>query len=125
MPSELDTLLELRGHVHIVHHVPGRIRLRIAPSFLSDLDRTSRNRVTEELRSLPGIRTMRINPAAGTIIIEYAARQITPDTWELVLKGHRDDARRCLRTLLEQSLPARSAVAPFTELDTPSNKEPT
>lgn len=121
---ELNTLMELRGHVQIVHHVPGRIRLRIAPSFLSHLDRVARNRVTEELRSLRGIRGMRINPAAGSIIIEYAAGHITPGTWELMLKGDRDDAQRGLQALLEQVPPARSGDAPFTELDTPSNKEP-
>ena len=122
---DLNTLLGLRGHVRIVHHVPGRLRLRITSSFLSHLDRADRNRVTQELRSLRGIRGMRVNPAAGSIIIEYAPGHITPGTWECLLTGDPDAARMHLQTLLGRPLPLPSGDSLPMEIDIPSDKEPT
>lgn len=101
MPSpELDTLLALRAHVHIAHHVRGRIRLRIAPTLARNTAQIDRKQVEQALRAIDGIGAVRVNPAAGSVVVEYAPDRITPETWVALLKGDPQEARIRLESLL-------------------------
>jgi hypothetical protein len=97
---DLDTLLSLRGHVHVAHHVPGRIRLRITPTLVKSAWRVDRSRVEQALRAIRGIGGVRINPAAGSVVVEYVPSQVAPETWDVLLTGDEDAARERLETLL-------------------------
>jgi hypothetical protein len=121
----LDTLLALRGHVQVAHHVPGRIRLRIAPTLVKSAWRADRNRIEQALRSIQGISGVRINPVAGSVVVEYIPNRVAPGTWEVLLKGDEDAARERLETLLGLP-PALSSGNPTNaELTRPSDKETT
>lgn len=97
---DLDTLLALRGHVHIAHHVRGRIRLRIAPTLARNTAQVDRKQIEQALRAVDGIAAVRVNPAAGSVVVEYAPDRIPPDTWVVLLKGDPDEARIRLQSLL-------------------------
>jgi hypothetical protein len=95
-----ETLIALRGHVRIAHHVPGRIRLRIAASAVGKLGQVDRDRVEKALRAIDGIRAIRVNPAAASVVVEYAPSRISPNTWDILLNGDPEDARQRMRALL-------------------------
>ncbi|MBS3799445.1 MAG: cation transporter [Thioalkalivibrio sp.] len=97
---ELDVLLELRGYVQIAHHVRGRVRLRINYARAHKIGREDRERIGEALRSIPGINAVRMNLAAGSVVIEYAPAKIAPDSWDIVLLGDPQSARERLDTIL-------------------------
>jgi hypothetical protein len=76
-------LLLLARHTNIVHHIPGRIRLRLLPSVVKvaggmDLDHL--------MNCLPGIIKTRVNTIVGSVVIEYDHKQLSPELWESMVK---------------------------------------
>lgn len=124
-PPDLDTLLALRGHVQIAHHVRGRIRLRIKPTLVRDLGHLDTERIRKALQSIRGIGAVRLNPAAGSVVVEYAPDRIAPGTWELLLEGEPMEARKRLQTLLGPDLERLSSELPMAELHPQLDKEHT
>lgn len=98
--GNLEILLGLRKHVNIAHHVRGRIRLRIAPALIRSPAQLDRERIEQALRNIEGIDAVRLNPAAGSVVVEYAPDRIPPDTWTLLLNGDPEQARTRLQSLL-------------------------
>ena len=122
---DLDTLLALRGHVHVAHHVPGRIRLRITPTLVKSAWRVDRDRIEQALRSIRGIGGVRINPAAGSVVVEYVPSRVAPETWDVLLTGDEGEARERLQSLLGLSQTVSSGNPTKTERSRPSDKETT
>ena len=74
-----ENLLRIAAHTQVVHHIPGRIRLRILPSALKlvrgmDVDKT--------LGALPGIKGVRINAVVGSVVLEYDSSKLPYNLWE-------------------------------------------
>jgi hypothetical protein len=68
---DFSALPALRRHVAIIHHVPGRIRLRIGASILaagSGIDTAALRRL---LDSMTGISDVRLNAAEASLAILY------------------------------------------------------
>ncbi len=79
----VSDLLLLARHADIVHHIPGRIRLRLSPSVVKvagDVD------LDQLVRCLPGIIKTRINVIVGSVVIEYDCNRLSPDLWESIVK---------------------------------------
>jgi hypothetical protein len=95
-------LLGFRQALSIVHHVAGRIRLRVGPALLSRLAAVNGESVQGLLRSLGGIRGIRVNAAAATVIIEYDPQRLAPGMWETLLEGGDAEAAALLSRLLHQ-----------------------
>lgn len=75
----IDRLIDLAAYAQIVHHVPGRIRLKIklAGSLLAqDLE------ASELTKYFNGILDARANVAACSIVIGYDTGIIAPNLWE-------------------------------------------
>lgn len=102
--AALEALLALRQYVSIAHHVRGRIRLRISRSAVYSTDRLDRKQIEQALRTIPGINSVRVNPAAGSAVVEYATDRINPETWVLLLTGDSNAARIRLQSLLGSEL---------------------
>jgi len=80
-------LLGLRRHLSIIHHLAGRIRLRLGPGLwmgASEFDRTQLQRLLE---ALEGIRAVRVNRAAASVVIEYDPIHLPPGDWETLVRG--------------------------------------
>ena len=77
----VENLLRMAPHLEIVHHIPGRIRLRILPSGL----RTAMEIDLQQIRdNTPGILSLRINALVGSVVIEYNRNRLDPDLWNLL-----------------------------------------
>jgi hypothetical protein len=77
--SVIADLLLIAPHTEIVHHIPGRIRLRLKRS---GLDVIAKIDVESLMRGVPGIRSLRINPVVGSLTLEYDQKRLSYSLWE-------------------------------------------
>jgi len=108
---DFDMFLVLRKHLKIVHHVPGRIRLRVAAALFKEFDGIDSQVFDKILGAIAGIKDVRVNALAGSVVISYAAKQIKPSWWDTLITGEQGRAVDLLRQLLVDELaPAVEAV---------------
>ncbi|GAB6039610.1 hypothetical protein [Endothiovibrio diazotrophicus] len=98
--TTIETLLELRRELTPLHHVPGRIRLRLGFGLVRLLPRFNGASPEGWLGRLPGILDVRFNPAAASVVIEYDPRQVPPESWNRLIEGDDRDAKATARSLL-------------------------
>lgn len=99
--SDLASLLRLRAGLAIVHHIPGRIRLRLDPSTLAWANDEGVNPelAAQWLGDFPGVKRTRVNAAAASLIVEYDPKRLAPSNWETLILGD-DDAALALALAL-------------------------
>lgn len=99
--AELTDLLSLRAGLAIIHHVPGRLRLRIGQPVLDwaagrGLDAAgaaawlaglAAGRATGVAVGLPGLIGLRLNPVAASLVIDYDPRRLPSHWWETLMQG--------------------------------------
>lgn len=71
-----DSLKKLRDWVSVVHHIPGRIRLKFnlnAVAFARQLDVKA---YKQDIEAFPALKSYRLNMMAGSLILEYDARAL-------------------------------------------------
>ncbi|MHC1728624.1 MAG: HMA2 domain-containing protein [Syntrophobacteraceae bacterium] len=85
--TEICDILLLAKHVNIVHHIPGRIRLRVSPSGVSVARRTDFDRL---MNGIPGVLKTRVSPIVGSIVIDYDCERLPPDLWDLLVRCNYD-----------------------------------
>ena len=79
----IDDLLKLARHTEVVHHIAGRIRLRVLLSGIA----ISRGIDLEQIRThFPGILDIRVNTLVGSVVIKYDQRRIAPEIWTTMSK---------------------------------------
>lgn len=104
----VDKLQRFGACVHIAHHLPGRIRLRLtqleeAPA----LDATERSLLEqarsfrELLDSIPGIVSIRVNLVARSCTVEYDRAVIPFQAWPDLLAGVRSAEAGVLIRIIE------------------------
>lgn len=66
-------LLELRPHVVVAHHLPGRLRVRVRPGLAAVrmLSRHAADGPDALRRLLPGHPAVNVNPLSGSLVLEY------------------------------------------------------
>lgn len=102
-------LLDIRAHLRIAHHVPGRIRLRIVPTILSAVRGLDSGLLKLPFAELAGIHAARINPFGLSAVVDYDAETLPPDWWETALEGSDDevlDLSDCLQELWGETIGA-------------------
>lgn len=78
-------LVDLEKYLNVVHHVPGRIRVKFSPLILTKPAALSAMREHSELPA--AIKGARANMAARSIIIEYDPEAIHPEVIEELISG--------------------------------------
>lgn len=96
----IEDFLALRGHLSLVHQVPGRLRLRLGPGLWAQAGKISETGLRQGLKSIQGIRDVRLNITAASLIIEYDAKAIEPEAWQRLLEADEDRARDQLQQWL-------------------------
>lgn len=112
---DLTAILEHRRELSIIHHVPGRIRVRISRALgaraRASVDPDSLDRV---IRAISGIEDVRVNPAVGSVTIRYDKSTIDPDWWSTLLEGDSKDAKQLIEKLVATVLAPAIQVAEQT-----------
>jgi len=94
-------LIELSSYFSIIHHINGRIRLRVSPKIKElNSENISLNDIESLSEKINGIKNIKINKIVGSITIEYN-NAIFPDSlWvDLVEQRNLDEIAVLLNTL--------------------------
>jgi len=84
-------LARYAGWLRVAHHIPGRIRLKLATEGETGL----RDALAEVKRfvgaasTAPGIRAVSLNLLARSCLVEYDPAQIAPAAWTDLIAGNR------------------------------------
>jgi Heavy metal associated domain 2 len=99
---DVEQFLHLRRQVHIVHQVPGRIRLRLGPGLWGKVAKADRDILRQLLERLQGIDDVRVNPAVATVIIQYDPDQVLPQDWATLVEGEAQAAETLVHRWLQR-----------------------
>ena len=80
----MQEFLELRALLEVVHHVPGRLRLRLDPRLRAH---PAAGELGQWSANGSGILSTRINPMARSLVVEYDPKRIDPAALEAFLAG--------------------------------------
>lgn len=82
-----EAFLAIRQCLFIAHHLPGRIRFRFDPALRELISGDDVLAFKDVWARIPGVKDLRINNAAASVVIEYDADEIEPGLWERLLHG--------------------------------------
>ncbi len=119
----IGILLAARRHCRIVHHVPGRLRLRFDPAGIAAALQGESgpgqpqwarlDRLKAALDGIAGLLDTEVNPMACSLIITYDPSHLAPALWNRLVAGSPAEAAAALDDLLPlpadlsaESLPA-------------------
>ena len=102
MQIPISDVAQVAEFFSIIHHIPGRIRIRVnvtklpaikkwasetslrelLPAEQSDNGKGGENFIITLLQSLPAVKTIKVNAIVGSATIEYDKALFTPQLWE-------------------------------------------
>ena len=87
MNVSAEKLIELGAYFSIIHHIKGRIRLRVSPRIKEHKHHVG----IEDIEALParinGIKSIKINKMIGSLTIEYDHAVFPDHLWENLVAG--------------------------------------
>ncbi len=86
-----NLIAQLLPQLRIVHHVHGRLRLRLQPSVFSLLPHIGSGHAEAWLAQLPGVTESRLNLNAASLVIQYDSQRIQPQWWERLIAAKRTE----------------------------------
>lgn len=97
---DVESVLVARRHVRIVHHVPGRVRLRFEPLPLMAAFGGRIDALKAALARIRGIRGIEVNLAACSLVVQYDPAALPPAQWDRLLTADAAAAVALLDSLL-------------------------
>ena len=108
-PDPVDLLLRAGEVLAIAHHIPGRIRLKLAEGATAAVLSEGRFPTPERLRSVAGVRSVKLNLLARSCVVEYDPTVVPPIAWVDLLAGRRTAASAPLIAALAAVVADRGA----------------
>ena len=105
----VEDILRLRPYLRIVHHVHGRIRVRLSAAALRAAHRGHLTAFRRFIESLDGVRTVRLSEATLSAVVDYDRCGVPPELWHVLIDGPDDAARRAFAALTS-SAPCNEAA---------------
>ncbi len=96
MIPDLTPFLDLRRYISIVHHVPGRIRLKLSLTALAHLPKVDPAPFVDLVSRVKGVKETRVNKAALSVVVEYDSSSIPPSLWERLLTAEPEEVQTIL-----------------------------
>ena len=96
MIPDLSPFLHLRRFITIVHHVPGRIRLKLSLTAIAHLPKVDPTPFVDLVSRVKGVKQTRVNKAALSVVVEYDSSSIPPALWERLLTAEPEDVQALL-----------------------------
>ncbi len=92
--GSVENLLRFATNLRVAHHIPGRVRLKLAAEGASGLAQviSEAKRFGQSVNKVAGIRSVNLNPLAQSCTIEYDAKVIPPEVWQDLVCGTRSAA---------------------------------
>ena len=94
-----DDVIRLREHLQIVHHIQGRLRVRISTSALGEPGHSQVQGLRRFIESLEGVQRLRISATTRSAIVDYNQKNLSPQLWESLIDGSDDAVRSAFAAL--------------------------
>lgn len=96
--TTIDLLRRLAALLRIVHHIPGRVRLKLDAAPGPELAAAAGevNALNRALAGAHGIRSVAVNPLARSCTIEYDPALIPPSAWPDLLADEKSPGAEAL-----------------------------
>lgn len=98
------TIRRVAPMLAIAHHIPGRVRLRLAVGTEAGMAATlaEAQQFLRSVTAMVGIRSVNLNPVARSCVVEYDPKVIPPAAWQDLVGGVRsEDAEALVRALAD------------------------
>lgn len=96
----IEDVTQVAEFFSIIHHIPGRIRIRVNVAKLPAIkkwaketklreilgENESENFIITLLKSIPAVKNIKVNAIVGSATIEYDNNLFTPNLWECWVK---------------------------------------
>ena len=99
-----EKLLELSKYFTPVHHIKGRLRVRVSPSIVKEAEDISVKDIETLPEKIDGLKSVRVNKLAATVIIEYDNSVFPYELWDDFLHGRDLEKVRGVILSLEKRL---------------------
>lgn len=100
----VEEILRLRPYLRIVHHVHGRIRVRLSAAALGTAHRGHLAAFRRFIENLDGVRHLRLSEATLSAVVDYDRRGLPPELWDRLIDGPDEAVRSAFEAL---TCPAR------------------
>lgn len=87
MTDAVALLQRLAPHLTVAHHTQGRIRLRLAPAGVAELDPANAAWLQRLQAVMPGVREVDVNPLARSITVRYDPQRYPKACIERLAEG--------------------------------------
>ncbi|QKF81288.1 HMA2 domain-containing protein [Halarcobacter ebronensis] len=67
----VDKLIEISSYLTLIHHIKGRIRVRVNPKIKEQSNKITLEDIEDIPNRIEGIKKIKINKIVGSITIEY------------------------------------------------------
>ena len=102
--TDQRSFLRFATLLRIAHHIPGRVRLKLSAEGTTELlgmiDQAKR--FIRSIADIPGIRSVNLNPAARSCVVEYDPALIPPSVWQDLVSGTASSAAENLLRSIAQ-----------------------
>ena len=106
----VEDILRLRPYLRIVHHVHGRIRVRLSAAALRAAHHGHFAAFQRFIEGLDGVRHLRVSEATLSAVIDYDRQGLPPDLWHTLIDGPDDAVRGAFEAMTRP--PRHTGTAP-------------
>jgi len=86
-----EKLVELASYFTTIHHIKGRLRVRVSPKIKKQSGDISMNDIEGLPQKIDGIKKIKINKIVGSITIEYDNNVFPKELWDDLVDGKNPD----------------------------------
>jgi hypothetical protein len=99
-----EKLVELAQYFTIIHHIKGRIRIRVSSKIKEQQNSTVTLRDIENLpQTIDGINKIKINKIVGSITVEYDHEIFKKELWDNLVEGKNlDEVTQIINNLYKE-----------------------
>jgi hypothetical protein len=95
----IQTIIELQPYISVVHHVKGRIRLKVASNLIKKFVHSGFSDMESFFHSIEGVKDIRIIWSARSVVICYDPHLISPELWKRLLTGDEEEVAKVVHAI--------------------------
>ncbi len=86
-----EKLVELAQYFTIIHHIKGRLRVRVSSKIKEQSEDVSMSDIEALPQKIEGIKKIKINKIVGSITIEYDNDVFPKELWDDLVNGEKPE----------------------------------
>ena len=86
-----EDIIKIAGYFTIVHHIDGRLRVRVNPKITNESSSISLKDIEDLPSKINGIKKIKINKIVASVTITYEPSIFAPSLWTDLIEGNNPD----------------------------------